>query len=165
MQRLLKITAVALGLLLVPIAANARGYSVGSLKITAPWSRPNPPGAPTAIGYLTITNTGRSSDRLLGGTSPVVSKVEVHQMSMDGGVMKMRPVEGGLVIPPGQTVKLEPGSYHLMLIGPQRAFAVGERIPVRLRFEHAGEVAVEFDVRSSPAPAMSHQDMPGMVMH
>lgn len=166
MSNALKMAALVITLLLVPAAALARSYSLGPLRIDAPWSRPNPPGAPTAVGYLTITNTGSLPDRLLGGDSPVVSKVEVHQMSMDGGIMRMRPVEGGLVIPPGQTVKLAPGGYHLMLIGPQRAFAVGDHIPVRLHFERAGDVKIELAVQTSPpGSSMSGMSMPGMVMH
>ena len=77
--------------------------------------------------------------------------------------MRMRPVAGGLVIPPGQTVKLEPGGYHLMIIGPKQAFKVGDHIPATLRFEHAGSLKVEFYVEA--ASAASGQLMPGMVMH
>ena len=125
-----------------PFAASAHSYTLGALQIGHPWSRPNPPGAPTAAGYLTITNTGKTPDRLLGGSSPVATKIEVHEMSMTGGIMRMRPVAGGLVLPAGQTVKLEPGGFHLMIIGPKRAFKVGDHIPATLRFEHAGEIRV-----------------------
>ena len=146
-----------------PFAASAHSYTLGALQIGHPWSRPNPPGAPTAAGYLTITNTGKTPDRLLGGSSPVATKIEVHEMSMTGGIMRMRPVAGGLVLPAGQTVKLEPGGFHLMIIGPNHAFKVGDHIPATLRFEHAGEIRVEFYVEAAPA-ADSHsmQGMPGM---
>ena len=155
--------AVVVLMAAAPFAASAHSYAVGPLQIGHPWSRPNPPGAPTAVGYLTITNTGRTPDRLLGGSSPLAAKIEVHEMSMTGGIMRMRPVAGGLLIPPGQTVTLAPGGYHLMIIGPKQGFKVGDHIPATLRFEHAGEVKVEFYVEAASASA--GQSMPGMVMH
>jgi copper(I)-binding protein len=141
--------AIVAGLIAIPGAVAAHDYSVGGLKIGHLWSRPNPPGAPTAAGYLTITNTGRQADVLLGGASPVASKIEVHQMTMAGGIMRMRPVPGGLPIPPGQTVRLQPDGYHLMLIGPKRPFKVGDHIPATLRFQRAGAVNVEFEVQAA----------------
>lgn len=161
--------AIILGLSLIaiaPLGVMAHDYSAGGLRIGHPWSRPNPPGAPTAAGYLTITNTGRQPDRLLGGLSPLVGRIEVHEMSMAGGIMRMRPLPYGLLLAPGATVRLEPGGYHLMLIGPRRAFRVGDRIPATLRFERAGDVRVEFEVQAGagakPAPMGSMADMPGM---
>jgi copper(I)-binding protein len=160
----LKPAAVALALVLAaPLSAAAHGYSLGALKIGHPWSRPTPPGAPTAAGYLTVTNTGQTPDRLLGGSSPLADKIDVHDMSMTGGIMRMRPVEGGLVIPAGQTVKLEPGGFHLMIAGPKQTFKVGDHIPATLRFEHAGELKVEFYVEAAaPAAGSSMAGMPGM---
>jgi len=136
-------------LIAIPAAVSAHDYSLGALKIGHPWSRPNPPGAPTAAGYLTVTNTGRQADVLLGGSSPMADKIEVHQMTMAGGIMRMRPVVGGLPIPPGQTVKLQPDGYHLMLIGPKRPFKVGNHIPATLRFERAGAVNIDFEVEAA----------------
>ncbi|MBV9510335.1 MAG: copper chaperone PCu(A)C [Caulobacteraceae bacterium] len=140
---------IAASAITAPAAAASHDYSAGALKIGHPWSRPTPAGAPTAAGYLTITNAGPKADVLLGGSSSMASKVEVHQMSMAGGIMRMRPVPGGLPIPPHQTVSLAPGGYHLMLIGPQRPFKAGDHIPVILRFQRAGAVSVEFDVQAS----------------
>ena len=91
-------------------------YNVGSLQISQPWTRATPKGASTAAGYLKITNTGTTPDRLVGGSSPIAGRVEVHEMSMDKGVMKMRPVKDGLEIKPGASVELKPGSYHLMFV-------------------------------------------------
>ena len=149
-------------LIAIPVAVSAHDYGFGALKIEHPWSRPNPPGAPTAAGYLTITNTGRHADVLLGGSSPKADKIEVHQMTMAGGIMRMRPVPGGLPIPPGQTVTLAPDGYHLMLIGPKRPFKVGDHIPATLHFQRAGAVNVEFNVQAT-APG-SDQPM-SMGMH
>ena len=130
----------------------------GVLRIGHPWSLPFSAGAPTAAGYLTVTNIGKAPDRLLGADSPVFDHVEIHEMKMDGVIMRMRPVPGGLVLPPGRTVTLAPGGYHLMLVGPKRSYKVGERIPATLRFERAGAVKVEFEVQIAPA-AGAHMDM------
>lgn len=130
--------------------AIGRDVRAGSLRLTAAWSRPAPPGAPAGAGYLTITNRGSRPDRLVGGSSSVVERVEVHEMKIDDGVMRMRPVAGGLVIPAGGTVQLAPGGYHIMLIGLKRRVATGGVLPVTLRFQRAGAVAVNFDVRATP---------------
>ena len=121
---------------------------MGPLKIEQPWSRPTPAGAPTAVGYLTVANTGGAPDRLLGAVSPDAERIEVHSMSVAGGVMRMRPIAGGLAIGPGKTVEAQPDSgVHLMFVHPKRPFRIGDQIPATLRFEHAGEVKVEFYVQ------------------
>ncbi|MBV8682406.1 MAG: copper chaperone PCu(A)C [Caulobacteraceae bacterium] len=145
--------ALALAMTTAPLAASAHGYTAGDLKIGQPWSRPTPPGAPTAAGYLTLTNTGRMPETLLGGASPEATTLDLHQSTMAGGVMRMRPVTGGVVIAPGQTVKLEPGGYHFMFVGPRKPFAVGDHIPATLRFKRAGKVKVEFNVQEAAPEA------------
>src|SRR5579863_6093322 len=105
---------------LMPLVARPLGAEeakIGNLVITQAWSRATPGGAKVGGGYLTITNQGPTPDRLIGGSSEVAAKVQVHEMSMNNGVMTMRPVEQGLVIEPGKTVKLSPGGFHLMQIG------------------------------------------------
>jgi copper(I)-binding protein len=171
MLKSFKTAVLAASLTLAPLAASAQSYALGALRIDHAWSRPNPPGAPTAVGYMTITNTGRTPDRLVGAVSPEAASVEVHQMTMAGGVMRMRPLSGGLPIPASQTVRLAPVGYHLMLIGPKHAFRTGERILAILRFEHAGQVKVELLVQASPPaddaqahPEMSHMNMSHMDM-
>jgi periplasmic copper chaperone A len=145
--------AVAVAMTAVPLAAGAHGYTLGELKIGHPWSRPTAPGAPAAVGYLTVTNTGHEPDTLVGASSPMAASLDLHQSSMAGGIMRMRAVTGGLTIAPGQTVRLEPGSYHLMFVAPKKPFAVGDHIPGTLRFRRAGEVKVEFYVQAdAPAP-------------
>ncbi|MCE7026591.1 copper chaperone PCu(A)C [Jiella avicenniae] len=145
MRVTLAATALAAAIAIVT-TAYAHSYKLGDLQIGHPWSRATLPNAPVAGGYMTIENTGTSDDTLLGGSTPAAGKVEIHQMKMDGDVMTMRPVENGLVIPAGQTVTLEPGGYHLMLVKPQRPFKEGERVPLTLKFEKAGEVDVELAV-------------------
>jgi periplasmic copper chaperone A len=143
-------------------SAHARDYRVGSLDISDPWSRATPKGAAVGGGYLKIKNGGTTPDRLTGGSSDVAAKVEVHTMTMDNGVMKMRPVEGGLEIKPGATVELKPGSYHLMFVGLKKPLAAGDHVKATLTFEKAGPVDVELDVKSMGG-AGGH-DMPGMKM-
>ncbi len=130
----------------------AHGYDVGSLSIGHPWTRPTPAGAPNGGGYMTITNKGSADDRLVGGRTPAATRVEIHEMSMDGGVMRMRKLAGGLALPAGETVTLAPGGYHVMFIGLKAPFRAGDSVPVTLDFQKAGSVTVEFRVQAtSPA--------------
>jgi hypothetical protein len=119
---------------------------VGDLVIAQAWSRATPKGAKTGGGYLTIENKGSAPDRLIGGSADVAGKVEIHEMAMSEGVMKMRPLEKGLVIEPGKTVKLAPGGYHVMLMELKSPLKQGDKLPVTLEFEKAGKVTVSFDV-------------------
>ena len=129
-------------------AAFAHQYRAGPIEIAHPWSRPTPAGAPAGAGYMVLTNDGRADVRLVGGSTSAAAKVEIHEMSMEGGIMRMRPVKGGLVIPAGGSVALEPGGYHIMFIGLRQSFAVGQRIPVTLTFQGAPSVQVEFTVEA-----------------
>jgi periplasmic copper chaperone A len=131
----------------------AQEYKAGSLTITQPWVRATPGGAQVGGGFLTITNTGTTPDRFLGGTLSGADRVEVHVTSNEGGVSRMRPVEGGIEIKPGETVTLVPGSYHLMLMDLKGSFIDGERVEGTLQFEKAGTVRVEFEVRPVGAKA------------
>ena len=132
-------------------AAQAQDQSqpvkAGDLVISNAWTRATPGGAKVGGGYLTIENKGTTADKLVGGTTTVAGKLEVHQMSMSDGVMKMHPVEGGLTIEPGKTVKLAPGGYHLMMVDLKQPFKQGETVPVTLQFEKAGKVAVSLNVQ------------------
>jgi copper(I)-binding protein len=122
-----------------PIAAH-------DVAVSQAWSRASPKGAKVAAGYLAIENRGAAADRLLSASSAASAKVEIHRMSMQDGIMTMRPVEGGLPIPPDQTVILAPGGDHVMFVGLNAPFEEGQRIPVVLRFERAGRVDVDFEV-------------------
>lgn len=143
--------AIFAALILLPIAAPvaAHEYTVGSLVIDHPWARATPPGARVAGGYLTITNRGKKADRLIGGTAPSAQAVEVHESSVSAdGIARMRPLTEGLLIPPGETVTLQPGGVHLMIIAPTHPLEMGELYSAALRFESAGEVPLEFDIVS-----------------
>jgi hypothetical protein len=111
---------------------------------------------------MKITNNGAAPDRLISGSSDVAGKVEVHEMTMDKGVMKMRPLKGGLEIKPGETVTLKPGSFHVMFVGLKKPLRKGDQVKARLVFEKAGEGDVDFDVLAMGAKPGG--DMPGMKM-
>ena len=146
---------------LLATPARAGEAKVGDLVITQAWSRATPGGAKIAGGYLTIENKGTAPDRLLGGTADIAGKIEVHEMAMNNGVMTMRPLDKGLTIEPGKTVKLAPGGYHLMIMDLKGPFKQGEKVPVTLDFEKAGKVALSLDVQGVGAPAPAGADHPG----
>jgi copper(I)-binding protein len=131
------------------IAAPARAEEVkaGDLTITQAWSRATPKGAKIGSGYLTIENKGSAPDRLVGISADIAGKVEVHEMAMNNGVMTMRPLDKGLTIDPGKTVKLAPGGYHLMLFDLKSPLKQGDTLPITLEFERAGKVKVSLDVQ------------------
>ena len=143
-------------------------YKLGSLQISLPWSRATPKGATVAGAYLKITNNGTTADRLVSGSSPVAGRFQVHEMTMDNGVMKMRPLKGGLEIKPGQSVELKPGSYHIMLLDLKQPLQKGEHVKGTLTFEKAGSVDVDYTVvgvgetAGAASSAPSSHDMHGM---
>jgi copper(I)-binding protein len=151
-------TTLAFALLLALAAtASAHDYTLGPLKIDHPWSRATPKGASVAGGYMKITNAGTTPDRLTGGVTVAAKRFEVHEMSMDGGVMKMRELKDGVEIPPGATVELKPGSYHVMMMSLSKPFTKGERVKASLTFEKAGKVDIEFAVEAvGGAPEHKH---------
>jgi periplasmic copper chaperone A len=110
MRRIGPATALAVMILTFIHPAAAHDYAVGALKVGHPWSRATPNGAKVAAGYLSVTNNGSEPDRLTGGSFENAGRVEVHSMSMDGGVMKMAPVDGGLEIKPGDTIGFSPAA-------------------------------------------------------
>jgi len=124
-------------------AAPSAEYSVGQLRITAPWMRATPKGATVASGYMTITNTGKEPDRLLRVESDIATTVEVHEMSVSGEVMKMRPLEKPLEIEPGGMVELKPNGYHLMFSRLRQGVNEGDKVSVTMVFEKAGKVEIE----------------------
>lgn len=136
---------------LVASKVAAHEFSVGPLDIAHPWSRPTPNGATVAGGYLSITNRGKTPDRLISGTSPAASRIEVHELANVDGMMKSRPVADGLEIKPGKTVVLKPGSYRIVLVGLKRPLRVGELVKGTLTFEKAGTVEIEYAVEASQA--------------
>jgi periplasmic copper chaperone A len=137
--------------------AFARDYTVGSIHIEHPWSRATPKGANVAGGYLVIENRGTTPDRLVGGSSEIAGRFEIHKMTMQDGVMTMRPLEGGIEIAPGQSVKFEPGGYHLMFLDLKQQPVEGKPFKGTLVFEKAGKVDVEFAVEGMGAMDGKHE--------
>lgn len=127
--------------------AMANDYKIGSIEISNPWSRATPKGAQTAIGYVTIKNNGTTADRLTGGSTDVANHFQLHAMTMENGIAKMRELTD-IEIKPGQTVYFTPGGSHLMFVDLKRPLSKGERISGTLVFERAGKVNVEYSVES-----------------
>jgi len=147
-MRILTFVSVLLFSAITAQMADAHDVTKGDLVISTPWSRATQPGAAVAAGYVAITNKGTTAERLISFKTDLAGQPEVHEMSNEGGVMKMRPLPKGLVIPAGATVKLEPGGYHLMLMQLKQPLAAGQRYKATLVFEKAGPVEVEFEVRA-----------------
>lgn len=140
-------------------AASAHDFKVGDLVVAHPWSRATPPGAKIGAGYVAVTNTGTEPDRLIGGSTAVSQGFELHESQVTDGVARMRPLEEGLEIAPGQTVTLAPGGTHAMLTGLSAPIRQGEPFKGTLVFEKAGPVEVEFAVEgfgAAPAPEGDH---------
>ena len=154
--RAVAFTALFAALLAAP--ARAEEVKAGDLVITQAWSRATPGGAKIGGGYLTIENKGKTPDRLIGGSADVAGRIEVHEMTMKDGVMTMRPLDKGLSVEPGKTVKLAPGGYHLMLIGLTKSLKAGDEIPATLNFAGGRHLKVAFTVGTGPAAA-THPDM------
>lgn len=129
----------------------AANVKLGELNISDPSIRAMVPGAKVAGGFMTITNEGKEPDRLVSATTEAVKRVEIHEMTMENQIMKMRKLSDGLEIPAGETVELKSGGYHLMFIEPDHPYKEGERVPVTLEFEKAGKAQLEFSVTSKSA--------------
>jgi copper(I)-binding protein len=156
---LLLLASVSAAFLTLSANAGAHEYKIGDLIIDHPWTRATPAGAKAAGGYAKITNNGQAPDRLVGGAAEEADKVEIHEMSVENNIMKMRELRGGLEIKPGETVELKPGSFHLMILGLKAPYKVGAPVQGALTFEKAGTVEVEFKVEAIGAkesPAADH---------
>lgn len=134
--------------------AEATAPAIG---IVDPWAAATPNGVTVAAGYLTIVNNTDEADALIAVSSPRAPRVEVHEMAMEGDVMRMR-AAGRLEAPAHGSITLAPGSYHLMFMDIATPFVAGESVPVTFTFEHAGAVTTELPVRDRQGDeaAMSH---------
>lgn len=139
--------------------AGSDTWKAGDLLVASPWTRATPGGAKIAGGYLKITNNGKVADRLVGATTANADRVEIHEMSMTDGVMKMRPLADGLTVKPGETVELKPGGFHMMFMDIKQPLKQGEALKATLTFEKAGQLDVVFNVNAIGAttqPAHKH---------
>lgn len=162
MDLFLRTAAVLAALIVVAAPVVAHEFKAGTIEISHPWSRPTPPSAPVASGYVKLTNTGVESDRLTAVSSPFAGRAEIHRSVVENGVASMRPVDG-LTVEPGATLDFEAEKLHVMFIGPDRQLKDGDRFPATLVFEKAGPVEVEFVVQRrgaerAPADHSGHGD-------
>jgi hypothetical protein len=137
------------------VNAVAADYRIGSLEIMGPWSRATPKGASTAIGYMTIKNNGTTPDRLIGGSVDFAGGFQLHAMTMEDGVSKMRELKS-VDIGPGKTIEFKPGDSHVMFVGVMHPLSQGEDVKGTLIFEHAGTVQIEYDVQGIGAQSGPH---------
>jgi len=145
---------MALGL---SFSAHAQNAKVGSVQIENAYTRATVPGQQVAGGFMKIENKG-AADQLVSASSPVAGEVQLHEMAMDGNVMKMRQVKD-IAVPAGGAVELKPGGLHLMFINIKAPLTAGETVPVKLKFAKAGEVEVKMPVNAMGAGhggAMKH---------
>jgi copper(I)-binding protein len=145
-----------LGWLLISGAAAAQ---TGQIEIKDAWARATPGKAENGAAYLTIVTP--TSDKLVAVSSPAAKKTSLHTMTMDGGVMKMRPL-AGLDVPAKEPVTLKPGGIHIMLEGLNEPLRAGNSFPLTLTFEKAGERKV--DVAVGKAGAAGPEGHAGMQM-
>ncbi len=141
-----------------PETPTATETAASIVAITEPWSRETAEGQNAGGAFMTIANTGTAADRLTGGSSPVAGRVEIHTMTMENDVMRMRRLADGLEIPAGGEVTLKPGSFHVMLMDLKQPLKAGETVPLTLTFAGAGTIETQLDVRPAGemAPAMKH---------
>jgi copper(I)-binding protein len=149
---------LAFAALLLSAASLAFAQS-SAIQIDKPWARATPGGATTGAAYMTIDNKSNIADRLIGASSNVAKTLQIHEMKVVNGIMKMREIAGGLAVPAGGSVTLKPGGYHVMLIGLNKPLKQGDKFPLTLVFEKAGKVSIEIPVEAVGA---MHSDMPGM---
>jgi periplasmic copper chaperone A len=138
---------------LAALAAQAHSFKLGAIEIGHPYARATAPGQPSGGGYLSLSNAG-ANDRLLSASAEVSKAVELHTMSMEGDVMRMRQVDA-IELPAGKKVELKPGGLHIMFIGLKAPLKQGDKFPLKLKFEKAGEVTVEVSVEV-PEPSHKH---------
>jgi periplasmic copper chaperone A len=147
MRSLFKL-AIAVVLIAVAGPVFAQGGGDAKINVEQPWARATPAGAMTGAAYMTLANKTNTADRLTGASSDVATKVQVHEMKVVNGVMQMREVAGGLEIPPGGSVTLKPGSYHVMLMGLKKPLVEGQSFPLTLTFAKAGNISVTVPVQA-----------------
>ena len=148
------ITVIAL--VLMSTSLHARDATPPTLSVTHPYARSTMPGQASGAAYLTIENKGKQADKLIAITSPAAKSVEIHTMTMDGNVMKMREA-GNVELKPHDKITMNPGDgYHIMLIGLKQPLKPGDKFPLTLNFEKSGKLEVSVTVEDAAAKKMDH---------
>ena len=147
-----------LGLAAIAIAiaapTAAHDFKAGNLTLQHPWTRAT--AGKVGGGFVEIVNAGKAPDTLLSASSPAADKVEIHTMTMDNGIMRMRPLPNGITVPGGTTASLKPGANHIMLIGLKAPLVEGAQVPLTLNFAKAGPVKVQLKVEAAGASEPAH---------
>jgi len=160
----LRFLLVLAAALVAGTVAHAHEYTLGSLHIEHPYARPTVPMQRSGGAYLSIENKGKDGDKLVAASSPIAESVQIHTMSMDGDVMKMREVDG-IELKPASKVEMMPGhGYHLMMLGLRRPLKAGDKFPMTLTFEKAGKTEVSVVV-SDPNAMQNDKKPMSMPMH
>lgn len=155
MKRLISTFIRTCGLSLVLMSATYAQH-VGDMMAHEAWARPTVEGQQGGGGFVTLMNHGKTDDKLVSASSPAAARVELHSMSMEGNVMKMRQISS-IAIKAGDTIALKPGGLHVMFMDLKKPLAKGSKVPVTLVFEKAGKMEVDFEVTAKPADAsMDH---------
>jgi len=152
-HRLSALAGLALGL--AALFADAHQFKLGAITIGHPYARATAAGQPTGGGYMSFANAG-PADKLVAISADVSTSVELHSMTMEGDVMRMRQVDA-IELAAGKTVELKPGGYHVMFVGLKAPLKAGDKFPVKLKFEKAGEVEVIVNVEAPAAAAAEHK--------
>lgn len=143
-------------ILVTSALSHAQDYRLGELQVSQPYARPTVPGQPAGSAYLNLQNNGKNADKLVSAASPIAGSVQIHTMSMDGNVMRMREV-AGVDLPPGARLAMKPGDgYHLMLMGLKQPLKTGDKFPLTLVFEKAGKIEVTVPVDNGAAKEKHH---------
>ncbi len=143
----------------------AFGFAMaGPIKIENAFTRPTLGGVSIAVGYMTITNTGKIDDRLESATSDISATVEIHETKMENGMMEMRELPKGLAVPAGASIAFKPSAYHLMFVDIKHAVKPGDMIHAILTFAKAGKISVDFPAADNPGAIAPSGAMNGMKM-
>jgi periplasmic copper chaperone A len=149
---MLKKVLITLALLLAG-SAQAHDYKLAALNIQHPWARATPPAAATGGGFMKIINNG-PADRLVSAEADIADHVELHTMTMEGNLMRMRKLDNGIELPAGTQVELKPGGLHIMFIDLKAPLHQGDHFPLKLHFERAGDITVDVHIEALGTAAM-----------
>jgi periplasmic copper chaperone A len=161
-MRFLSRLALMAILIAVAPAVFAQGAGTSTITVEKPWARATPAGATTGAVYMTLANKTDTADRLTAASSDAANKVQVHEMAVVKGIMKMRELANGLAIPANGSVTLKPGGYHVMLIGLKKGLIAGQTLPLTLTFAKAGNISVSVPIQAIGATQGSMGEMGGM---
>ena len=140
--------------LLEPVLS-AQAEAAHNLHVSGAYIRTMPPGRTTPAAFLTITNHGTTNCKVISASSPLSNRIEFHEHLPSDGMMRMRQVDGGIVLPAGETVIFKPGGLHIMLFNVEQALVGGDSAQFQLDTDHCGSVEFSPEVRSLKAAPMA----------